>query len=165
MKTQQHDKAVKLYEIKKDLGAPLLITEDDSLIDSAVTLIGNDNEVSLSSDGSKVEGVIVGFEDGKVAVRFEGEMHFKNAGVRSIPSGASIIGASRLIRHNVTRRDRLFTGYIKPFVADVATRGSISDINSQINASICARGTVLEGGANNQEEADVVADVLVRLPS
>ena len=110
-----------------------------------MTLIGNDNEVSLASNGRKVEGVIAGFAEGKVAVRVEGEMLFKNAGVRSIPSGASIIGASRMIGRTVDRRGWVH-GYVKVFVADLSTRGSVSDINTEINAALRARGTVLSGG-------------------
>ena len=82
---QRYGKAVKFYDINLTEDA----LEDDSLIALAVSLSGNDNEVNLSTENSQIEGVIVGFEDGKVAVRVEGEMRFKNGGLLPIPSGVA----------------------------------------------------------------------------
>ena len=150
MKTQQHDKGVKFYDIN--------LTEDDdslthdSLIDLAVSLSGNDNEVNLSTENSQIEGVIVGFEGGKVAVRVEGEMRFKNGGLLRIPAGSRVVGARRRIGFEY------FSGYVKEFVLQDEGRYGI-------NAALKSRGTVISGGAASSDRHDVEADVLVRLPS
>ena len=162
MHREKNDTSVRLYQINTTVGDELRITVDDRLIDSSVTLSG-DYSVRLANDGSKIEGAIVGFEDGKVLVRWEGEMRFKSGVFNRIPSGSAIVGAKRLIGLDVDRYWR--AGYVQPWEHHVGNPGTISNLNSAIRSLVKARGTVLAGGENNIEGEDVKAEILVRLPS
>ena len=163
MHREKNDTSVKLYEINQSVGYELRITVDDTLIDSSVTLSG-DNEVMLAGDGMKIEGAILGFEDGKVLVRWEGEMRFKSGVFKRIPPGQAIVGARRLI--GFASRGDWRAGYVQGWehnwTSNDITRGHI---DSAIRSSVNARGTVLAGGESNREGEDVKADILVRLPS
>ena len=144
------------FDIDNTAPAAQKITDDDKWKGHSVTYGATPDTAKFAGDGDEVIGSYAYFDSGQVVVTDEGEdVPFKNAGTTAIPIGSKIVGAVRQVDgSNVS-------GYVKAFASDAADNTE-ANIEAAINASLKAKGTVVDGGATtNTANEDVSADVKV----
>lgn len=144
------------FDIDSVAAAAQKITIDDKWKGHAVTGGSTPDTLKLAGDGDEVWGSIEYFDSGQVVIADMGEdIAFKNAGTTAISIGSKIVGATRTV-DTVT-----VNGYVKAFASDAADNTE-ANIEAAINASLKAKGTVVDGGAStNTAGEDVPADVKV----